>query len=1256
MFSGCTSLKDVQLPEMLSVLESYCFSGCPLETLTLNNNLRGICLGAFGGAKKIRIPSINTWLNLTISGDWSPLKSRELLVNDERVTSITCPENLTRISPYAFADYTYLREVWLTPSVKIIGNNAFDECTNLEFINLNNVSEISDYAFRNCTTLMGINLESAKSIGKNAFSGDFRLYIDGPMYNVSELGAQAFMGCSGLSAININSGLINISEECFKNCTGISSLSLPSSLKLIGKEAFYGCTNIKAVELEGNEMIIGESAFAQCRNLQEIKLIKGIKIIGQESFLGTDANNIILNEGLIEIESKAFSCLRMMGSRGKTLVLPNTLTKIGECVFGIPYDVEEVVLPASLVEIGPDNFNFKYLKKVYFEGNIELPNRLGADVERVLGDGVTRITNNMLSGWCGIKSFIIPARIESISAGAFMGCDNLVELSTESSTNVISLENELFYNSHIERVTLSRPFSTQYLPFKDAECLKKVDLIESGLKILPAYSFRGCSSLQEIFLSRNLQKIDNYALSNCTALEEICFPTSITTYGTGLFHGSSVKTLYLLGSTQIPTSAFNGSNKINLVAYDYTPYSTENTHWQYWEIASEYKDFISTLTNLKYYIRESFGFKDDTKDVMMQLDETFQEGFVYPLNPLYFEWKSNDENIASVSDEGVITGRKRGETYVNLGTASTLLKFHVFVDIILPKSISISPDKIFGTIGDEIPLSVTINPSDATDKTITWMGFDRKLVEIANGNVLRLKEAGQTTIVAKTSNGKTASVEVTIYPEFGISIIPTEDKISVGSTAEFTVTITPSDEVFSDVFGTITVDGESYDDWFTNVILGNKGIICLTSLTEGVHTITATTITGQTAECSIEVCPSPSEIILSESAPNMYMDETMILSAKVLPENALRKGIQWRNVSPDLIKIEPCETEEGYDSSIKITPLQCGQAWVNAVSEYDEVIYNNREIDIYERTYLTVKANDVQMFYGDEIPNLEFTCFGGNVEGEPVLRTNADRYSPVGEYVIEISRGSIANEYLKLENGTLTILPAPLTIKADDKETIYGNVEYNLTASYSGFKNMESAEVLTKQPILETDASPYSDAGEYPINIFGAETQNYDISYELGLLTINKAEQTITWNQDFSEAEEGESTVLTAEVNTGLPLEWYSSDDLIACITFDGENSILNYLKAGSLKITVSQAGNNNYNPTEVSKMIEVHVCSGIDDLLVDDGFAITSEGIANPNHTPFMLFSLSGQRVYSGTVAKLALEKGFYILVINNQAVKIRI
>ena len=166
------------------------------------------------------------------------------------------------------------------------------------------------------------------------------------------------------------------------------------------------------------------------------------------------------------------------------------------------------------------------------------------------------------------------------------------------------------------------------------------------------------------------------------------------------------------------------------------------------------------------------------------------------------------------------------------------------------------------------------------------------------------------------------------------------------------------------------------------------------------------------------------------------------------------------------------------------------------------ITYVNGTLTISEVGTITVKARPATMVYGDAVPALEYTVEGGTITGQPVLKCAATSASNVGEYDITIEKGTIDYPRLKLEGAKLTINKAPLTVTAKSYIIAETDALPTFEATYSGWKNQDTEEVLTKKPTLTSDAPEAKTPGTYTITPAGAEAQNYDIKYVNGTLEI----------------------------------------------------------------------------------------------------------------------------------------------------------
>jgi len=176
-----------------------------------------------------------------------------------------------------------------------------------------------------------------------------------------------------------------------------------------------------------------------------------------------------------------------------------------------------------------------------------------------------------------------------------------------------------------------------------------------------------------------------------------------------------------------------------------------------------------------------------------------------------------------------------------------------------------------------------------------------------------------------------------------------------------------------------------------------------------------------------------------------------------------------------------------------------------------------------------------------------------------------------------INQGTLAlnsNYTLTYVGADLTIGGKTITVTADAKSKTYGDADPALT--YTSAPALVGTDTFTGS----LTRSPGENVGTYAINQGNLSAgANYAITYVGNDFTITKADQTITWNQTIDLGCDGETTtVLTATSSSGLPVSYTSSNTNIATVS----NSLLTFNDYGSVTITASQDGNNNYNAATI--------------------------------------------------------------------------
>ncbi len=290
---------------------------------------------------------------------------------------------------------------------------------------------------------------------------------------------------------------------------------------------------------------------------------------------------------------------------------------------------------------------------------------------------------------------------------------------------------------------------------------------------------------------------------------------------------------------------------------------------------------------------------------------------------------------------------------------------------------------------------------------------------------------------------------------------------------------------------------------------------------------------------------------------------------------------------------------------------------------------------------LIIKANDANRLYYEDDPEFTFSCIGlvGNDDSsvlskKPEITTTAIKNSNVGVYVIEISNAESKNYAMSYEKGQLTINKRQLTVSTNDYTRAYGEENPIFELNYTGFVNNENESVLLSMPKATTTATPNSDVGVYDIIIANGVAENYDFIYNSGKLTIEKAYQTLTWDQDFSEVKQYDQIELTASASSGLEITYTVEGDQVCSITKIGEKQYLDCAGEGEAVIVAIQEGNNNYwQTTKIYKPIVIKSSSGINTAV-------------NSNDKNTKIYDVSGNRINK-------LQKGINILKLSNGKTK---
>ena len=211
------------------------------------------------------------------------------------------------------------------------------------------------------------------------------------------------------------------------------------------------------------------------------------------------------------------------------------------------------------------------------------------------------------------------------------------------------------------------------------------------------------------------------------------------------------------------------------------------------------------------------------------------------------QWSSSSPAIASVDQNGKVTGLDNGTAIITVASADGTKTATCEVTVVVHVT-GVSLDRTSAEIikGDSMTLTATVAPSNATNKNVIWTSSDPSVATVSQSGVITAIKAGSTTVVATTVDGeKTAACEiVVIVPVNSISLDKESLELIEGDGASLTATIGPDDATDK------RITWKSSDESIATVT--STGTVV--AVKAGTVTITATTEDGGlTAECNLTV-------------------------------------------------------------------------------------------------------------------------------------------------------------------------------------------------------------------------------------------------------------------------------------------------------------------------------------------------------------------------------------------------------------------
>lgn len=695
-----------------------------------------------------------------------------------------------------------------------------------------------------------------------------------------------------------------------------------------------------------------------------------------------------------------------------------------------------------------------------YKGDIVIPATVknGEKTYRVIKIGSKAFYNDR-----ELTSIVLPEGIMIIDDGAFTRCSKLVSINFPKS--LVNINNG--------------KYSTQSGPFQECTGLKTV-VIPSNVKKIGYLAFYGCSNLMEVFVL-GAPSIDGLAFSYCHPAIEIHHAKDMITVEKGLSIYGEEHNINFTNNLKAYTARLKEANlDTNVGTY------TTNLIFAYSASVEFDIEIPYTYTINKAPLTINVN---DAEKVYGDENPQFTYSFSGFVN-------NEDESVLSsaVSFSTKATTKSGAGTY-SVAASATAKNYEIGCT---EGTLTVKKAPVTVAVKAKTRVYGDANPQ-----------FDFTYVGLKNGDVVPAFTSELSTSTKATKYSNVGDYEVMVSGGVATNYSFTEY-------IPGTLTITQAPLGIS-AQSTVREYGEMNPE-FQFAYSGFKNDDTVESLTTLPTVVTSATPTSSVGE--YEITPNGAE---AKNYAISYTSGVLTVNKAPLTVRAENAERVYGDENPKYTyAYEGFKNEETVDVLTNRPSATTEAIATSAVGTYD-IVPGGAEAQNYTISYkngtltvtkapLTVSAVDNKKVYGESNPVIELAYSGfknsdneGCVTEKPTITVNADEKSDVGEYSITLAGGTAQNyEFTAYNEGKLIVEKASLSVVADNKERLYFDANPELTFHCEGFKNEDTESVLTMQPSLECKATQTSAVGEYAITVSGADSKNYDLTYQDATLTVGK--------------------------------------------------------------------------------------------------------------------------------------------------------
>ena len=694
--------------------------------------------------------------------------------------------------------------------------------------------------------------------------------------------------------------------------------------------------------------------------------------------------------------------------------------------------------------------------------------------------------------FCSVmQTLVLPNSIETLSSRSFANCSNLVTV--EFGNNITSLPDNLFYNCRsLESVVIPESVTTMGSSvFINCKSLKSLRIPVSVVNINDQALGTGLTAIENIYLENPNVNVYPELLFNAVLYQDIVawngnpdvkihvpeesLSAFIARYKS-VFSADHFVVLEPVVPDMPPSLSISETSvelspgeSIQLNA-TITPQTTEDVTIK-WESSDESVFTVSSDGTINAIgvgtaiVRAIVG--ELTAECQVEVVPIKVESFlikgiygtdVYFMGRSYqavvevtpenatdktVVWSSDKPALATVNETGLVNCLEEGEVTITATIGSISRSIKIQIKPIQLQSITLLPEIMELTVGQEGELSWTTSPSDATYADIEWR-ISNSAVAIVKDNVVKALAGGETRIQAFNLKNGIWSNECKVIVKRADSdmLILSSGSITLMAKETFQLSVLNDPNGLTDlVWSSDNRDVATVDETGLVKAIG-KGETIIRAVSE-----------DRVGDCIVIVNTiEATEIQLSETAIELHPGQTTSIDALIIPESVTDNTVIWTTDNLAVATVENGYIEAVGEGIATIT-ARCG----NVTAECKVTV----TIDKIEIESVSINEPDITLEVGD-VRQLSFTvqpddAYYESVEwkstNENVIMVNSDGIVSavgVGEAFISVGVDAVAAickvKVVKAQmSGIEEVTQNPIAsqITAISNSIIISNLKYN---------------------------------------------------------------------------------------------------------------------------------------------------------------------------------------------------------------------